>query len=99
MASFPDTAVHWDGKALVLRIYAQPGAKKTQVEGLHGGRIKIRLAAPPVEGRANECLREFLAEQFGVAKSRVTLLRGESGRSKDVRIENPATVPEWLTSA
>lgn len=99
MASYPDTAVHWEGKALVLRIHAQPGAKKTQIEGLHGGRIKIRLAAPPVDGRANECLHEFLAAQFGIAKSRVTLLRGESGRSKDVKIESPATFPEWLTSS
>ncbi len=81
---------------LVLRVHAQPGAKVTSLAGMHGNRIKIRLAAPPVDGRANECLCEFLAELFGVPKSRVNLLRGDTGRSKDIKIERPAMLPEWL---
>lgn len=87
------SASRWDGRALVLRIHAQPGAQATAFAGMHGDRIKVRLAAPPVEGRANECLREFLAEQFGVPKSRVELVRGATGRAKDLRVSEPARLP------
>ena len=86
-------ASRWDGTALVLRIHAQPGAQTTAFAGMHGDRIKIRLAAPPAEGRANECLREFLAEQFGVPKSRVELARGTTGRAKEVRVTGPTKLP------
>ena len=57
-----------DGDGVVLRLHIQPGAKKTEIAGLHGEALKIRLAAPPVDGKANACLVEFLARQLGVAK-------------------------------
>ena len=95
MKRIDDYAVgsRWEGAALVLRIHAQPGAQTTAFAGMHGDRIKIRLAAPPAEGRANECLREFLAEQFGVPKSRVELVRGATGRAKEVRVSEPTRLP------
>ena len=84
--------------SLTLQIQAQPGAKSTAVVGIHGdgseARLKIALAAPPVDGKANAVLRAFLADAFGVAQRKVTLLRGESGRRKLVRIEAPTRRPD-----
>ena len=84
--------------SLTLQIQAQPGAKSTAVVGAYGdggqARLKIALAAPPVGGKANAVLRAFLADAFGVAQRNVTLLRGESGRKKLVRIEAPTRRPD-----
>lgn len=80
--------------SVTLEIHCQPGARRTEVVGTHGGALKIRLAAPPVEGRANEALAAFLAERFGVPKRNVTLLRGRTGRDKTVRIVSPAARPD-----
>jgi uncharacterized protein (TIGR00251 family) len=75
----------------------QPGARRTEVAGLHGGALKLRLAAPPLEGKANAALRAFLADAFGVTLRQVTLLRGEASRDKVVRVDQPALRPdrEW----
>ena len=83
--------------ALVLSLHVQPGAKRTEVAGTHGDALKIRLAAPPVDGKANAELLRFLADAFGVPRHAVALLRGESSRQKTVRIEAPARRPdvEW----
>lgn len=83
-----------DGDGVTLRLHIQPGAKKTEVAGLHGEALKIRLAAPPVDGKANACLLAFLADQLGVAKSAVSLISGESSRAKRVHIRGvePASV-------
>jgi uncharacterized protein (TIGR00251 family) len=84
--------------SVTLQIQARPGAKLTAVVGIHGdgaeARLKIALAAPPVDGKANAVLRAFLADAFGVAERKVTLLRGESGRKKLVRIESPMQRPD-----
>ena len=72
--------------SVVLVLHIQPGARKTEVAGLHGDALKIRLAAPPVDGKANACLIEFLARQLGVAKSAVELVSGDTSRAKRVRI-------------
>ena len=86
-----------ESAALVLTIHAQPGAKRTEVAGVHGDALRIRLAAPPVDGKANAELLRFLAEAFGVPRRAVTLVRGESSRQKIVRIEQPGRRPdlEW----
>ena len=76
-----------DGGDALLCLHIQPGAKKTEVAGLHGAALKIRLAAPPVDGKANDCLIDFLAGILGVAKRRVELISGASSRAKRVRIE------------
>jgi hypothetical protein len=82
------------GGALILALHVQPGAKRTEVAGTHGDALKIRLAAPPVDGKANAELLRFLAAAFGVPRHAVTLLRGESSRQKTVRIEAPARRPD-----
>jgi uncharacterized protein (TIGR00251 family) len=79
----------WAGADLVLSIHAQPGAGKSEVSGLHGGALKIRLQARAVEGAANAALIEFLADAFSVPKRSVTLLSGETSREKRVRIAAP----------
>jgi hypothetical protein len=71
-----------DGVA--LRIHVQPGAKRTEVVGLHGDCLKLRLASPPVDGKANACLIEFLARRLRVKKSLVTITRGMGSRRKTV---------------
>ena len=74
------------GNALTLTLHIQPGAKKTEVAGEHGDALKIRLAAPPVDGKANAALLEFIAEKLGVAKSAVTLKSGQTSRRKVVEV-------------
>lgn len=75
-----------DGDGVILRLHVQPGARRTEAAGTHGDALKIRLAAPPVDGKANACLIGFLADSFGVAKSAVELLSGAGARAKRVRV-------------
>ncbi len=87
-----------DGNDLVLALHVQPGAKRTEVAGVRGegaeARLKIRLAAPPVDGKANAELLRFLAAAFGVPLRAVLLLRGEASRQKSVRITGPVLRPD-----
>ena len=70
-----------------LRIHCQPRASKTEIVGLHGDAIKVRLAAPPVEGQANTELCQFLARYFGVSRKEVEILSGKGARQKRVLIK------------
>ena len=82
--------------SIILFLYIQPGASKTEVCGNHDGRIKIRLKAPPVEGKANQMLCAFLAETFDVKKSQVVLKSGETSRLKTIEILGAKKMPEWV---
>lgn len=73
--------------SVVLSLHVQPGAKKTEFVGRHGDAMKLRLAAPPVDGKANAQLAAFLGRFCNVARSAVTLVSGETSRAKRVRIE------------
>lgn len=73
-----------DGATLFLHI--QPGAKKSEVAGAHGEALKIRLAAPPVDGKANTALIAFLAAKVGAGRTAVELVSGQTSRTKRVRI-------------
>lgn len=87
-----------EANALILSVHVQPSAKRTEVAGLHGEgaqqRLKIRLGAPPVDGKANAELLRFLAEAFGVPLRNVTLRNGETSRRKTVRVEAPSLRPD-----
>jgi hypothetical protein len=74
------------GDDVVLTLHVQPGARKTEIAGQHGEALKIRLAAPPVDGKANDCLIAFVAERLDIAKSRLELVSGQSNRAKRVRV-------------
>ena len=81
-----------------LRLYIQPGAKKTGVAGEHGDALKIRLAAPPVEGKANLALMAWLADAFSVPQRAVTLISGEKNRHKLIEISGAFSAPQVLTA-
>lgn len=81
-----------DGTVL-LRVHAQPGAKRTEVAGLHGAAVRIRVAAPALEDRANAALVAFLAEQFSVPRRDVRLLSGERSREKRLEIRGSRLSP------
>lgn len=85
-----------DGDDILLRVYAQPRAGQDGIAGPHGDALKVRLAAPPVDGEANAALCRFLAGLCGVAPSRVSIEAGSTGRRKTVRIRAPARVPAEL---
>ena len=80
----------------LLAVHAQPGAKRSQVLGPHGDALKIRLAAPPVEGRANDELIAFLAEVLGVPKRCVRVVKGGSSRRKTVLVADLQADPALL---
>lgn len=86
----------WDGEDLLLACHLQPKASKDEFAGLHGDRLKIRLTAPPIEGKANARLMAFLAKAFGAPKSQVSLESGELNRQKRVRIARPQRLPDGL---
>ncbi len=81
---------------LILDLHVQPRAAKDEIVGYHGDRLKVRITAPPVDGRANQHLIAFLAAVFQVPKRDVELLSGESGRNKRVRIQGSKKVPDIL---
>jgi len=85
-----------DGADLVLDVRVQPRAARSGIAGLHGERLRIRLQAPPVDGKANAALVEFVAGAFGIPRSRVTIEHGLTGRDKRLRLQGVASVPAPL---
>jgi len=83
----------WQSDALVLRLVIQPKASRDSLVGLHGDELKVAITAPPVDGQANTHLVKFLSKQFKVAKSQISIEKGELGRHKQVRITNPQNIP------
>jgi uncharacterized protein (TIGR00251 family) len=74
------------GEGLVLQLHIQPGAKRTELVGSHGDALKIRLAAPPVDGRANAALLDFLAGRLGLPGRDLRLIAGDTSRRKRVAV-------------
>jgi uncharacterized protein (TIGR00251 family) len=70
-----------------IDVYVQPRASRTMLAGTHDGCVKIRLAAPPVDGAANAALIEFVADRLGIARSRVRIAAGHASRRKVVEID------------
>jgi uncharacterized protein (TIGR00251 family) len=70
-----------------FRVRVQPRSRRDEVVGLHGDALKIRLTAPPVEGKANQALQAFLGERLGVSPSAVEILTGHRSRHKRVRVQ------------
>lgn len=85
-----------DDGDLLLEVRVQPRASRTEFAGAMGDRLRVRLQAPPVDGRANAALVEFLAEAFDVPRARVTIEHGLSGRDKRVRIRGVGLVAPQL---
>jgi uncharacterized protein (TIGR00251 family) len=90
------TPLRRDGDDWLLEVRVQPRSARAGFAGVHAGRLRIRVNAPPVEGRANAALLELIAAACGIAKSRVTLERGSSGREKCVRLHGLRDIPAAL---
>lgn len=88
MADHPGMSIRIEdrGGRVRLSVRAQPRASRSEVAGEHDGALKVRLAAPPVDGEANRELVRFLAKLLDVARSRVTVVAGETGRNKVVEV-------------
>ena len=86
------------GGSITLTLHIQPGARTTEVAGIHGDALKIRLAAPPVDGKANAALIEFVAQRLGVAKSLLSLKSCHSARRKvlEVNVSMPDIAQKLL---
>jgi uncharacterized protein (TIGR00251 family) len=83
----------WHNDSLFLHLYVQPRASQDEIVGPHGDSLKVRITAPPVEGKANEHLLKFLAKVFGVSRKQISLTSGQQGRHKQLRITQPSRLP------
>jgi uncharacterized protein (TIGR00251 family) len=104
VASDSQSYYRWKGDTLTLFCHLQPQASRSEFAGTlctdqYGERLKIRIAAPPLEGKANAQLIAFLAREFGVAKRAVRIVSGDAGRQKSVAIERPTLFPAALSIA
>ena len=86
----------WKGDDLILNCRLQPKASNDEFCGEHDGQLKIRITAPPIDGKANRHLVDFIAKAFDVSKSQVSLLKGKQGRSKKIKIKSPRKIPGGL---
>jgi hypothetical protein len=73
-------------KEIILRVYLQPKASKNEIVGSYRDGIKVKITAPPVEGKANEALIRFLAKELGVSPSCIEITRGHHSREKTLKI-------------
>jgi uncharacterized protein (TIGR00251 family) len=80
----------------LLAVFVQPGAKQSEIAGEHGDALRIRVAAPPSEGRANDALLALLSETLGIPKRSVRVVKGASARRKSVLIAAPQADPARL---
>lgn len=76
--------------SVLLLLHAQPGAKKTELKGIYNGRLKIRVSAPPLEGRANNEIIAFFSKLLGLSKAHLQLKSGETSKLKTLEIRQLA---------
>ncbi len=81
-------------RGIILQVKVEPRSSRAQVAGLLGEQLKVKLTSPPVEGAANKQLVEVLAKFFGVKKTAVNILKGQSSKNKVVEIEGLESPPE-----
>ena len=86
----PEDHYHWLEDTLIFDIYLQPRASRNAIIGLHNSAVKISLTSPPIEGAANKQLIQFLAKQFQVKKTDISLLSGKHSRHKRISVSNPS---------
>ncbi len=86
----------WHNDDLILQVSLQPNARENAIVGPVGEALKIKINAAPIEGKANKRLIEFIADEFGVRRSAVTLESGLTSKQKRLRICNPLKMPEGL---
>lgn len=95
--AWPCLSLH--GEVVWLAVSVQPNAKRTAADGLHDDTLRVRLCAPPVDGKANQLLIDWLAGELGLPKRAVQLVRGETSRRKWLAIDAPLErVGAWLAT-
>lgn len=85
-----------EGDTIVVHVYVQPGAKRTEIVGFFGNALKIRLASPPIDGRANVALVKFIAKLFDVPIRQIEFKRGDKSRYKTIAIRGSAIEPSSI---
>lgn len=73
---------------VIINVHAQPGAKRSAIVGLYGDKLKIAIATPPVDGKANKALIAYIAKTLEIPKSKINIISGESSREKRIRIQD-----------
>jgi uncharacterized protein len=86
----------WQNQELIIRIKVQPRSSQDGFAEILDDRIKLRLTAPPVDGKANAHLTKYLSRLFKVPKGQVLILSGETGRDKRVKIVAPKVLPDFI---
>lgn len=89
-------AWRWEDGDLLLTLHVQPRASRNELAGMHGDALKVRITAPPVDGKANAHLARFLAGEFGVGRGAVELVAGATARRKTFRIRAPRKLPSHI---
>lgn len=87
----PSGTIRETGDGILLRIHLQPRASRTEICGIQGEELKVRVTSPPVDDAANKLCIEFFASVFSVAKSRVSIVSGSRSRHKTLRIDGPGS--------
>ncbi len=90
----PHDWCHRHAESLRIAVHVQPGARVSEVLGEIGDALKIRLQAPPVDGKANEALIAFIADKLDVRQRDVRILRGQTSRQKLLDIDSTLSVEE-----
>lgn len=90
------TCYEWQGNDLIIRIRVQPRASHDDFAEMLDDRIKLRLTAAPVDGKANAHMKKYLARLFRVPRGRIEIINGETGRNKRVRITDPQRLPDFI---
>jgi uncharacterized protein (TIGR00251 family) len=86
VADAPPRWFRREPQRLVLSLHVQPGARRSEVAGIHGDSLKIRVQAPAIDDRANEALVEFVAQRLGIPRRDVTLASGARSREKKLHV-------------
>ncbi|MDH3948227.1 MAG: DUF167 family protein [Gammaproteobacteria bacterium] len=94
-----DSFFSWKNDTLQLRVYVQPKASRDEIVGRHGDYLKVRITAPPIEGKANAHLLKYLARVFGVGRDQIEITAGSKGRHKQPRIQDPSHLPNEISQA
>jgi uncharacterized protein (TIGR00251 family) len=87
---------HWEGEDLILFVHVQPRASQTCIVGVHGDKLKVKITAAPVDGKANAQVLKLFSKIFGVAKSQIILQIGKTSRDKCFCIQSPKRLPEII---
>jgi len=89
----------WDGDTLVLNVLGKPGAKRDAIGKVQGAQLKVSVTARPQSGQATDHMLRFLAEEFGVAKSAIKVVFGQTSVNKQLRIHAPKKIPAVIAAA